>query len=367
MAIQYRCPQAACLVAVYGNKKEQEKMANRIVSICALALLLVNSTVQAVEFNNVVSLGDSLLDELLGFRNPLLSEHLADRLDAPLTNFARVGSTSAGLIRQGQHTSAAAGFGQGDLATLWIGGNDFFLNMANPFGVGIGNYRFIDRLEDNVDGILGTLRSAGMEVLVFNLPDMAAVPFSDTITLFDRQLANATEATLEWNDRLADLADEHGAHYVDVYSYFEEIASNPEAHTIDGNELVFGPQWGCKWCVFGDPIHPSALGQGLLANLAIDVLNEEVGGTPLEKLTEEELVSLAEPSLLRFWQNAFGQNDGGDMDGDGDTDGRDFLILQRQGNTISTTPASAVVPEPGTLALACGCVLLLCRRTSRAA
>lgn len=342
-------------------------MANRIVSMCALGLLSIISTAHAVEFNNVVSLGDSLLDELLGYRNPLLTEHLADKLDAPLTNFARVGSTSAGLIRQGQHTSAAAEFGQGDLATLWIGGNDFFLSMANPFGVGMGNYRFMDRLENNVDDILGTLRGAGMEVLVFNLPDMAGVPLTDTITFFDRQLENISEASIEWNDRLADLADEHGAHYVDVYSYFEEVAANPEAHTINGNELVFGPEWGCKWCVFADPIHPSALGQGLLANLAIDVLNEEVGGTPLTKLTEAELASLADPSLLRFWQNAFGEDGGGDLDGDGDTDGRDFLILQRKGNAVSTTPATAAIPEPTTLALACSGMLVLCRRTSRAA
>jgi lysophospholipase L1-like esterase len=331
-------------------------MANRIVSVCALALLLITSTARAVEFDNVVSLGDSSLDELLGYRGPLLTEHLADKLDAPLTNFARVGSTSAGLIRQGQHTSAAAEFGQGDLATLWIGGNDFFLSMANPFGVGIGNYRFMDRLEDNVDHILGTLRGVGMEVLVFNLPDMTAVPFSDTITLFDRQLENISEATIEWNNRLSDLANEHGAHYVDVYSYFEEVAGNPDAHTINGNKLVFGPAWGCKWCVFADPIHPSALGQGLLANLAIDVLNEEIG-TPLEKLSEDELASLAEPTMLALWRNAFGRHNGGDMDGDGDTDGRDFLLLQRQGTSASTSaPVTTNVPEPGTLSLLFVCL-----------
>jgi lysophospholipase L1-like esterase len=335
---------------------------------CALIVLVLNSATQAVEYNHVVSLGDSLLDELIGHRDPLVSEHLAERLEAPLTSFARVGSTSAGLIRQGQHTNAAAAFGQDDLAMLWVGGNDFFLSMANPFGVGIGNYRFLDRLEDNVDDILGTLRGAGMEVLVFNLPDMAAVPLNHTFTLFDRQLENISQATLEWNDRLADLAESHGAYLVDAYSFFEEIASDPAAHTIDGHELVFGPRWGCQWCVLGDPIHPSALGQGLLANLAIDVLNEQVGGTPLEKLTEQELASLAEPSLLRFWRNAFGHNDGGDMDGDGDTDGRDFLILQRQGNSISTNkPLTINVPEPGSLLLACGSMLLLCRRSNRAA
>lgn len=342
-------------------------MAKRIVSMCALALLFITSSVQAVEFNNVVSLGDSLLDDLLGFRSPLVSEQLADRLDAPLTQFARAGATSASLIRQGQHTSAAAQFGEGDLATLWIGGNDFFLSAANPLGVGIGNFRFMDRLEDNVDTILGSLTGAGMEVLVFNLPDMAAVPFTDTITFFDRQLENISEATIEWNDRLADLVQAHDAHLVDIYAYFEEVAANPEQHTILGQELVFGPTWGCEWCVFADPIHPSALAQGLITNLAIDVLNADLGGTPLAKLTETELAELADASPLANWRLGFGLNARGDLDGDGDTDGRDFVLLQRQGNSISTTPATKVVPEPTTLALACSGMLLLCRRTSRAA
>lgn len=304
------------------------------------------SGAQAVEIENVVSLGDSLLDDLLGFRSPLVSEQLADRLDAPLTQFARAGATSASLIRQGQHTSAASQFGSGDLATLWIGGNDFFLSVANPFGVGIGNFRFMDRLEENVDSILGTLADAGMEVLVFNLPNMTAVPVIEALSFSNRKLENISEATLEWNDRLADLVQAHDVHLVDVYSYFEEISSNPEQHTILGNELVFGPTWGCEWCVFADPIHPSALAQGLITNLAIDVLNAELGGTPLAKLSEAELADLADTSPLARWRRAFGLNANGDLDGDGDTDGRDFLQWQRQGSGAATV---AAVPEPGAI------------------
>jgi hypothetical protein len=320
-------------------------------SCIALFLLFSAATVQAAEFNNVVSLGDSLLDQLFDLRGPLVSEHLADRLDAPLMELARAGSTSAGLIRQGQHTQAAAEFGTGDLATLWIGGNDFFLSMANPFGVGIGNYRFMDRLEGNVDTILDTLRGAGMEVLVFNLPDMAAVPFTDTLTFFDFQLENISDATLEWNDRLADLATEHGAHLVDVYSYFEEVSAHPENFTIQGHELVFD-EFGCEYCVFAEPIHPSALAQGLIANLAIDVLNEAFPeGPQLAPLTEAELAELAGENpigtLLSRWQAAFGLGNSGDLDGDGDSDGRDFLGWQRQPLRSRTATVTAV-PEPNT-------------------
>lgn len=323
----------------------------------------------AVEFGNVTSLGDSLLDDILGLRSPLVSEHLADRLDAPLTQFAVAGSTSASMIRQGQHSDAAATFDQGDLATLWIGGNDFFVSTANPFGVGIGNLRFMDRLEDNVDTVLGTLRDAGMDVLVFNLPDMAKVPFTDAITLFNFQLRNISEATLEWNSRLADLAEEHGAHLVDIYSLFEDAIENPAKYAVEGHELVFGPEFGCEWCVFSDPIHPSALSQGLITNLAIDVLNESYGGTPLEKLSEAELAMLADPddTWLDRWQTSYNQHTAaGDQDGDGDTDGHDFLLLQRLGKINVTVSFSATaVPEPGGVALALSCLCFVTRRNTR--
>ncbi|MDZ4657506.1 MAG: sulfatase-like hydrolase/transferase [Bythopirellula sp.] len=47
-------------------------------------------------------------------------------------------------------------------------------------------------------------------------------------------------------------------------------------------------------------------------------------------VTDNDLVS---------WQGSFGINDGGDADGDGDTDGRDFLIWQRQ--YVPLPPASS--------------------------
>ncbi len=324
--------------------------------------VMANTLAQAVTFNHVVSLGDSLLDDPLNRRSPLVSEHLAERLDTPLTELARIASTSRGLIQQGQHTEAASQFGAGDLATLWIGGNDFFLSTVNPFGVGIGNLAFVNRLEDNVDTILGTLREAGMEVLVFNLPDMSAVPFTDTITLFNFQLDNIAEATLEWNDRLAGLATEHDTHLVDVYSYFEEMSAHPEAFEILGNELVFGPEFGCQFCVFADPIHPSPLAQGLITNLAIDVLNEAFAGpgnVPLERLSETELAMLAGFEFedldttavsiqLASWQAAYGVSNRGDADGDNDSNGRDFLAWQRQSTGPSPLAASTTVPEPST-------------------
>lgn len=52
---------------------------------------------------------------------------------------------------------------------------------------------------------------------------------------------------------------------------------------------------------------------------------------------------------LPIWSSGYGMNAAGDADGDGDTDGRDFLIWQRQASAQTTNIASinVTVPEPG--------------------
>ena len=50
---------------------------------------------------------------------------------------------------------------------------------------------------------------------------------------------------------------------------------------------------------------------------------------------------------LAMWQAAYGMNTGGNADGDGDTDGRDFLIWQNQfGSSIALEALATTVPEP---------------------
>ena len=60
---------------------------------------------------------------------------------------------------------------------------------------------------------------------------------------------------------------------------------------------------------------------------------------------------------LAAWQSGFGRNADGDMDHDGDTDGADFLLLQRQ--LASTFAATQSIPEPATLAQAIAVFALL--------
>ena len=62
---------------------------------------------------------------------------------------------------------------------------------------------------------------------------------------------------------------------------------------------------------------------------------------------------------LTMWKGAFGQSANGDADGDNDSDGRDYLIWQRNFGATSSLPAGsgafAPVPEPsGALAAIIG-------------
>lgn len=76
---------------------------------------------------------------------------------------------------------------------------------------------------------------------------------------------------------------------------------------------------------------------------------------------EDSLVDQTDLSIL---EAALGSSDLGDTDDDGDTDGADFLLWQRQFNqqVASSVASSFAVPEPASAVLLCSGVALLGRR-----
>lgn len=63
---------------------------------------------------------------------------------------------------------------------------------------------------------------------------------------------------------------------------------------------------------------------------------------------------------LIFWKHSQNRHAGGDADGDGDTDGADFLAWQRNvGASGAAMPAGAPVPEPASIALAIAAAALI--------
>ena len=62
---------------------------------------------------------------------------------------------------------------------------------------------------------------------------------------------------------------------------------------------------------------------------------------------------------LTMWKSAFGLNANGDADGDNDSDGRDFLIWQRNFGATSAGGTLTTIPEPATLTLLAGSAALM--------
>lgn len=327
----------------------------------------------AGQFNNVVSLGDSLFDDNLGNRSPVAAEHVARQMGVPWTNYARSGATSDAMLAKGQHTMAASNFGAGDLALLWVGGNDFFYQASLPIALWGSWQPELHSALGNVETALSTLRGAGMEVVLFNLPDMSHVPIVDLAATNilgrrDRWLDAYADLSAEWAAQLQELGAEYGAPLVDVYGMFNERLADPDAFSILGRPVNLGPDFGGQFDIFADPIHPSAYIQGLIANEAISVINgafDPQGAMPIAQLTTDELaelVGLGDGGSggigdLLTWEFNFGStidisigvNLPGDRNGDGRVTGADFLLWQRLHGHGGASAAN--VPEPAAIVL----------------
>jgi hypothetical protein len=240
-------------------------------------------------FTHVISLGDSTFHDSAGNRGPVVPQQIADRMGLPLTRYAQGGATSASLISTGQHTAAVANHGPETLAMMWIGGNDFLNNGA---AISFGNYSFLDDLEANVNTAVSTLVADGLDVVLFNLPDLALVPAVQTSGL---NLSNFTTASIDWRNRLEAIAQTYGVPVVDQFDNVNVLTANPAAFAVGGIAPILGPAFGtdCGHCLFADPIHPSSLGQGFISINAIDTINANFNlPSPISQLNETDLLLL---------------------------------------------------------------------------
>jgi hypothetical protein len=71
-------------------------------------------------------------------------------------------------------------------------------------------------------------------------------------------------------------------------------------------------------------------------------------------------------SYLSLWHQSVGKDSGADLDGDGDTDGHDYLVWQR-GAAMNAWSSLSAVPEPTAWALIASalCTIRACRRCTR--
>ena len=160
-----------------------------------------------------------------------------------------------------------------------------------------GDYSFISNLEENMTIILDTLTDSNIDVLAWTLPNMSFLPFLTQIFPTEKH-EYFTEASIQWADTLNRLADSYGdnVQVFDLLNASDDLLQNQEARTISGNEVVAPPVMCDKNCIMIDSLHPTSVGQGLLANYMMEAINEKfpasTGDYPL--LSQDELLSLAD-------------------------------------------------------------------------
>lgn len=245
------------------------------------------------QYHTIASLGDSTLgSDPSGYRGPFASVHAANLMGLDYYEGAVGGDRSWTLIDAGRHTTIADNYGNGTLVTMMVGAWDF---IDSDVEIISGDYSFIDELDENITIILDTLVASEVDVLVWNLPNMSFLPFLTQI--FPTDLHHYfTEASAEWAQRLDEIAERYGGdvQVFDLMTASDDLLQNASARTILGNEITSPPMVCAKNCIMVDSLHPTSVGQGLLANYMMNAINEKFpspnGSYPL--LSEENLLSL---------------------------------------------------------------------------
>ncbi len=253
---------------------------------------------QTFQFHTIASLGDSTLgSDPTGYRGPFASIHAANLMEVDYYEGAVGGDRSWTLINAGRHTSIAENYSAGTLVTMMVGAWDF---IDSDIKIVDGDYSFIEDLEENITIIIDTLIASDIDVLVWNLPNMSFLPFLTQI--FPTEVhPHFTEASLLWANRLDEIADSYGesVQVFDLMTASDDLLQNKSARELGSHEVISPPEMCEKNCIMVDSLHPTSVGQGLLANYMMRAINEKFpspnGDYPL--LSEEELIALADFSL----------------------------------------------------------------------
>ena len=247
------------------------------------------------EYHTIASLGDSTLgSDPTGYRGPFASIHASNLMGLEYYEGAVGGDRSWTLINAGRHTTIADNYGEGTLVTMMVGAWDF---IDSDIDIVNGDYSFIDDLEKNITIILDTLVESEIDVLVWNLPNMSFLPFLTQIFPVEVH-PHFTEASKLWANRLDEIAFGYGdsVQVFDLMTASDDLLQNQSARMIGDNQVIAPPTMCDKNCIMIDSLHPTSVGQGLLANYMMLAINEKfpspMGDYPI--LSEEDLLGLAD-------------------------------------------------------------------------
>lgn len=222
-------------------------------------------------------------------------------------DWARNGANSYTLLSEGQHTGVSSVVASDDVdyGVLFIGANDFFPSSAAYLGIYLGTWTqgeidaHVAGVLANINTVLDEMESAGLPMVILNLPDYGIAPAVAAILTDAAARQDVTDVIDELNAALDAEAEARGLVIIDIGAALVSIFGthmSPNTSILVGNvaidltgsdtELGAVPTAG----FVHDGVHPNTVLQGIIANSVMEALN--IGfGTGLTLFTEAEILS----------------------------------------------------------------------------
>jgi len=210
-------------------------------------------------------------------------------------NVAQGGATTSSLLANGQHTAMAALTSSGDvtIASLLIGTNDFGTatgaQLINGTLTAAQVQAFINGRVNNIVAAADTVLTAGPEGFVlFGVPDVTMMPQANSLNT--AQVGRVRDAITAMNAQLQSYAIDEGITYIHTDLAMQSLLGSGLVSI--GGVSIDVDNSGTGAFFFRDGIHPGPIGNGLVANILIEALNDGYGQS-LVPLNDFEILSLA--------------------------------------------------------------------------
>ncbi|KAA3604968.1 MAG: hypothetical protein DWQ01_20400 [Planctomycetota bacterium] len=260
----------------------------RKILLLGLLLLLARPVAAQVDLSQMVTFGDSLTNNEWG--RPL-DLYGADPFEAAflkaaqagdnLSNYAVPGSQSVHLHLQVDLYEFFLALGSQRAATLYgleIGGNDFLANVsllgAHPPGSHADADAVVGRLLTNLRVVLRDLQQLAPQAhfVLWTVPDITLTP-ALIHSLSSTEIDNIRSHLDRANRSILNLAQDPGIAVVPLFRAMQQAIPNPPV--LFGHALQGPPVYGEYDALFADSIHPTAVGNALIANGILNTMNRK--------------------------------------------------------------------------------------------
>ena len=217
-----------------------------------------------------------------------------------LANYAILGSTSADVLLQIQAYAAARdanAIERSTLVSIQAGANDFldpenlmFLAAAAP-GDSHQADAIVNRVRQNLMKSVQTIKRVDKaQVIVWTVPDVTLTPYSLYIGLGGVAAENVRLHIERLNHFIRGMGHRKEVAVLDISSVLTAAILMPPV--IAGVPLVPPPYFGFSYAIFADPLHPTAVSNGITANMLIIQANMTFDDS-IPLYSEDELADMA--------------------------------------------------------------------------